>query len=55
MGMLSSMKYATVVYLTAPAARSAVLHAVSSLPAEDQAKVAVRDLPASAFHPKSRR
>jgi hypothetical protein len=54
-GMLSSMKYATVVYLTAPAARSAVRKAVASLPAEDQAKVAVRDLPASAFRPKVRR
>jgi hypothetical protein len=54
-GMLASMKYATVVYLTAPAARSAVRHAVSSLPAEDQAKVAVRDLPANAFGPKGRR
>jgi hypothetical protein len=53
--MLSSMKYATVVYLTAPAARSAVRHAVASLPAEYQAKVAIRDLPANAFHPKARR
>jgi hypothetical protein len=49
------MKYATVVYLTAPGARSAVLRAVACLPAEDQAKVAVRDLPASASWPKGRR
>jgi hypothetical protein len=54
-GMLSSLKYATVVYLTAPGARSAVRHAVAALPPEDQAKVAVRDLPASAFWPKGRR
>ena len=54
-GMISSMKYATVVYLTAPAARSAVRHAVALLPAEDQAMVAVRDLPANAFHPRGRR
>ncbi len=54
-GMLSSLKYATVVYLTAPGARSAVRHAVAALPPEDQAKVAVRDLPASAFRPKGRR
>jgi hypothetical protein len=54
-GMLSSMKYATVVYLTTPRARSAVLQAVASLPAEDQAKVAVRDLPVNAFRPKGRR
>jgi len=40
---------------TAPAARSAVRHAVASLPAEYQAKVAIRDLPANAFHPKARR
>jgi hypothetical protein len=54
-GMLSSGKYATVVYLTAPGARSAVLHAVGSLSAHQQAKVAIRDLPATAFHPKGRR
>jgi hypothetical protein len=35
--------------------RSAVRHAVACLPAEDQAKVAVRDLPANAFRPKGRR
>lgn len=51
-GLLSPARYATVVYLTAPVARSAVLHAVTSLPAADQSRVAVRDLPATAFHPK---
>jgi hypothetical protein len=51
-GMLTSTRYATVVYLTSPGARSAVRHAVASLAAEDQARVAVRDLPANAFRPK---
>jgi hypothetical protein len=46
--MLAQRRYATVVYLTAPAARSAVLRAVDSLPRADQVKVAVRDLPANA-------
>jgi len=50
-GLLSPVRYATVVYLTAPAARSAVLRAVASLPAADQPRVAVRDLPANAFNP----
>src|ERR1700722_309184 len=54
-GMLSSMRYATVVYLTAPGARSAVRHDVASLPAEDQARVAIRDLPVTAFRPRPRR
>jgi hypothetical protein len=52
LGLLSPARYATVVYLTAPAARSAVLGAVASLPAADQPRVAVRDLPATAFNPK---
>lgn len=50
--LLSPMRYATVVYLTAPAARSAVLRAVTSLPAADQSRIAVRDLPANAFNPE---
>jgi hypothetical protein len=48
-GMLTPMRYATVVYLTSPAARPVVLRAVASLPAADQTRVAVRDLPATAF------
>ena len=51
-GLLSPARYATVVYLTAPAAQPMVLRAVASLPAADQARVAVRDLPANAFNPK---
>jgi hypothetical protein len=47
--MLATGRYATVVYLTAPAARSAVQRAVASLPRADQVQVAIRDLPANAF------
>ena len=50
-GLLSPMRYATVVYLTAPAARSVVLRAAASLPPGEQNQVAVRDLPATAFGP----
>ena len=51
-GLLSPMQYATVVYLTAPAARPVVLRAAASLPPGDQVRVAVRDLPAAAFTPE---
>jgi hypothetical protein len=51
-GLLSPARYATVVYLTSPAARPTVLRTVASLPAADQSRVAVRDLPANAFNPK---
>ncbi len=51
-GLLSPMRYATVVYLTAPAARPVVLRAAASLPPGEQARVAVRDLPAAAFTPE---
>ena len=52
--MLTPMRYATVVYLTAPAAQSVVQRAVSCLPAADRSRVAVRDLPATAFSPATR-
>ena len=51
-GLLSPMRYATVVYLTAPAARPVVLRAAASLPPGEQNRVAVRDLPAAAFTPE---
>jgi hypothetical protein len=51
--LLTPMRYATVVYLTAPAARSVVTRAVAGLPAGDRARLAVRDLPAAAFGPES--
>jgi len=47
--LLSPMRYAQVIYLTAPAARPVVIRAAASLPAGDQARVAVRELPGSAF------
>jgi hypothetical protein len=50
--LLSPMRYATVVYLTAPAARTVVTRAVAGLPAQDRARLAVRDLPATAFGPQ---
>jgi hypothetical protein len=50
-GLLSPMRYGTVVYLTAPAARPVVLRAVAALPPWDQPRVAIRDLPAAAFTP----
>jgi hypothetical protein len=54
-GLLSPPRYATVVYLTAPAAQSVVLRATGSLPAADRSRVAVRELPAAAFNPASAR
>jgi hypothetical protein len=50
--LLAPMQYATVVYLTAPAARPVVLRAAASLPPGEQNRVAVRDLPAAAFTPE---
>jgi hypothetical protein len=51
-GLLSPMRYAQVIYLTAPAARPVVTRAAASLPPGDQPRVAVRDLPAAAFPPE---
>jgi hypothetical protein len=51
-GLLSPMRYATVVYLTAPAAHSVVLKAADSLPPAERSMIAVRDLPATAFGPE---
>ncbi len=48
-GLLIPVRYAQVVYLTAPAARPVVLRAAASLPAEDRARVVVRDLPSYAL------
>ena len=54
-GLLSPMKYAQVIYLTAPAARPVVLRAAASLPPGEQARVVVRDLPPCAFTPEPSR
>ena len=51
-GLLSPLRYAQVIYLTAPAARPVVTRAAASLPPGDQARVVVRDLPAAAFAPE---
>jgi hypothetical protein len=48
-GLLSPLRYAQVVYLTAPAARTVVARAAASLPTGEQSRLAVRDLPESAF------
>jgi hypothetical protein len=50
--LVTSLRYAQVIYLTAPAARPVVTRAAGSLPPGEQARVAVRDLPPSAFTPE---
>ena len=52
-GLLSPLKYAQVIYLTAPTARPVVTRAAASLPPGDQARIVVRDLPAAAFTPEA--
>ena len=44
-GLLTPLRYAQVVYLTAPAARPVVMRAAAALPPGDQPRVVVRDLP----------
>jgi hypothetical protein len=51
-GLLLPLRYAQVIYLTAPAARPVVLRAAASLPPGEQARVVVRDLPSGAFTPE---
>ena len=51
-GLLSPMRYAQVIYLTAPAARPVVMRAAASLPAGEQPRLVVRELPAPAFAPE---
>ena len=50
-GLLTSMQYAHVIYLTAPAARPVVTRAAASLDEGSPVPVAIRDLPPSAFTP----
>jgi hypothetical protein len=50
--LVTFRQYPLVVYLTAPAARSVVTRAVGSLPPDDQPRIAVRDLPATALMPE---
>jgi hypothetical protein len=51
-GLLSPMRYAQVIYLTAPAARHVVARAAATLPPGDQARITVRELPQYAFTPE---
>ncbi len=50
-GLLSPMRYAQVIYLTAPAAGPVVTRAAASVQG-DRARVVVRELPASALGPE---
>jgi hypothetical protein len=52
-GLLSPLRYAQVIYLTGPAARRVVTRAAGSLPPGEQARIVVRELPASAFTPEA--
>jgi hypothetical protein len=54
-GLLNPMRYAQVIYLTAPAARPVVIRAAAGLPPGEHPRVAVRDLPAAAFTPEPSR
>ena len=54
-GLLYPLRYAQVIYLTAPPARGVVARAAAALRAEDQARVVVRELPAAAFGPEGSR
>ena len=54
-GLLSPMRYAQVIYLTAPAARPVVLRAAATLPPGDRGWVVVRDLPSYAFTAEGQR
>ena len=51
-GLLSPMRYAQVIYLTAPAAGPVVTRAAAALHQGDQARVTVRDLPGTALGPE---
>ena len=48
-GLLSPMRYAQVIYLTAPAAGPVVTRAAGSLPEGERPRVVVRELPATAL------
>jgi len=48
-GLLAPMRYAQVIYLTAPRAHQVVTHAAAALPPGEQSRVTVRELPAAAF------
>jgi hypothetical protein len=51
-GLLSPLRYAQVIYLTAPAARPVLTRAAAALPPGDQARLIIRDLPSAAYTPE---
>ena len=51
-GLLSPMRYAQVIYLTAPAAGPVVTRAAASQPEGEQSRVVVRELPPGALIPE---
>jgi hypothetical protein len=51
-GLLAPMRYAQVIYLTAPAARSVVTRAAASLRPGERSRIVIRDLPGTAFTPE---
>ena len=51
-GLLSPLRYAQVIYLTAPPARSVIARAAAALPPGEQARVMARELPGYAFTPE---
>ena len=53
-GLLARPGYAQVVYLVSPAARAVVTATAGNLPESQRDRVAVRDLPPSAFLPRVR-
>jgi hypothetical protein len=51
-GLLGPARYAQVIYLTAPAARPVVTRSAGAVPAGQQARIVIRELPPSAFTPE---
>jgi hypothetical protein len=50
-GLLTSARYAQVIYLAAPPARPVLTRAAAGLPPGPQSRLVIRDLPSSAFTP----
>jgi hypothetical protein len=51
-GLLDPLRYAQVIYLTAPSAHPVVTRAAAQMPPGEQYRLVVRDLPESAFAPE---
>ena len=52
-GLLSPVRYAQVLYLTASPARPVVTRSAERVPAGQQARIIIRDLPGTAFTPEA--